>query len=105
MKIATLVVATIGIISFLLAPSPAAAHCDGLDGPVVTAARKALATGNVNLVLIWVQKANEPEIKAAFKKNWRFVSSIRRHGISPTGISSKPSCVSTGREKAHPTPD
>ncbi len=44
------------------------AHCDGLDGPVVAAARKALETGNVNLVLAWVQKADEPEIKAAFEK-------------------------------------
>jgi hypothetical protein len=44
------------------------AHCDGLDGPVVTAARKALETGNVNLVLPWVQKGDEPEIKAAFEK-------------------------------------
>jgi len=32
------------------------AHCDGLDGPVVKAARKALETNKVNLVLIWVQK-------------------------------------------------
>ncbi len=44
------------------------AHCDGLDGPVVTAARKALETGNVNLVLIWVQKADEPEIRTAFQR-------------------------------------
>jgi hypothetical protein len=50
-----------------LAPPAAFAHCDGLDGPVVTAARKALDTGDVNLVLIWVQKENEPEIKAAFQ--------------------------------------
>ena len=32
------------------------------------AARKALETGNVNLVLIWVQKADEPEIRTAFQK-------------------------------------
>ncbi len=44
------------------------AHCDGLDGPVVTAARKALETGNVNLILPWVQKSDETEIKAAFEK-------------------------------------
>jgi hypothetical protein len=52
----------------LLTPATALAHCDGLDGPVVTAARKALDTNNVNLVLIWVQKENEPEIQAAFQK-------------------------------------
>ncbi len=44
------------------------AHCDGMDGPVVTAAKKALETGNVNLVLIWVQKKDEGEIKKAFQK-------------------------------------
>jgi hypothetical protein len=55
-------------ISLSLAPFPARAHCDGLDGPVVMAARKALETGNVNLVLIWVQKADEPEIRTAFQK-------------------------------------
>jgi len=44
------------------------AHCDGMDGPVVSAAREALETGNVNLVLIWVQKKDEPEIKKAFQK-------------------------------------
>ena len=51
-----------------LAPSGAFAHCDGLDGPVVIAARRALESGDVNLVLIWVQKADEPEIKTAFQK-------------------------------------
>ena len=41
-------------------------HCDGMDGPVVKAAQKALEIGNVNLVLIWVQKADETEIRNAF---------------------------------------
>jgi len=44
------------------------AHCDGLDGPVVNAARKALQTNNVNLVLIWVQPADEAELKKAFEQ-------------------------------------
>ncbi|MBI3849064.1 MAG: hypothetical protein HY298_02060 [Verrucomicrobia bacterium] len=44
------------------------AHCDSLDGPVVKAAQRALAEGNVNLVLIWVQKNDEAEIKAVFQK-------------------------------------
>ena len=47
---------------------PAAAHCDTLDGPVVAAARKALDTGNVDLVLIWVQKKDEAEIRNHFQK-------------------------------------
>jgi hypothetical protein len=52
----------------LLWPRPALAHCDGLDGPVVTAAREALQKGNVNLVLVWVQKNDEPEILRAFEQ-------------------------------------
>jgi hypothetical protein len=60
----------IGVASaaMLLAPGAALAHCDGLDGPVVTAARKALQSSDVNLVLVWVQKADEAEIKTAFQK-------------------------------------
>lgn len=50
----------------ILTSTPAAAHCDGMDGPVVKAAQKALATGDVNLVLIWVQKEDEQEIRDAF---------------------------------------
>ena len=49
------------------APRLAIAHCDGMDGPVVKAAQKALETGNVNLILIWVQKKDEGEIKRAFQ--------------------------------------
>lgn len=48
--------------------APASAHCDTLDGPVVAAARKALDTGNVNLVLIWVQKRDDAEIRNHFQK-------------------------------------
>jgi hypothetical protein len=43
-------------------------HCDGMDGPVITAAKKALETGDVNLVLIWVQKKDEGEIRNTFQK-------------------------------------
>ena len=46
----------------------AQAHCDTLDGPVVGAARKALDTNNVNLVLVWVQKQDEGAIKTQFQK-------------------------------------
>jgi hypothetical protein len=46
----------------------AQAHCDTLDGPVVGAARRALESGNVNVVLGWVQKKDEAEIRNAFQK-------------------------------------
>jgi len=48
--------------------APAWAHCDTLDGPVVAAARNALDTGNVNLVLVWVRQNDEADIRNAFRK-------------------------------------
>ena len=56
--------------------TPASAHCDGLDGPVVTAARHALDTNDPNRVLIWVQPDDEAEIRAAFAH----AVSVRRLG-------------------------
>src|SRR5512136_371299 len=57
------------LLSFLLFGSnKVLAHCDGMDGPVVTAAKKALETGDANPVLIWVQKKDEGEIRKAFQK-------------------------------------
>lgn len=52
----------------LAQPGELYAHCDGMDGPVVSAAQRALATGNVNLILIWVKKDDEAEIRRAFEK-------------------------------------
>jgi hypothetical protein len=58
------ILAAFGFLAF----QKALAHCDGMDGPVVTAARKALETADVNLVLIWVQKKDEDEIRKGFQK-------------------------------------
>lgn len=67
MKIA--LVLSVGLFAILaFGPAPVFAHCDGMDGPVVTAARKALESGNVNLVLIWVQKADEGDLTKAFER-------------------------------------
>ena len=55
------------VTAFALAtPSTAFAHCDSLDGPVVKAAERALASGDLAHVLIWVQPEDEAEISAAF---------------------------------------
>jgi hypothetical protein len=51
-----------------LTPAPALAHCDGLDGPVVKAAQRALESRNPALVLIWVQEKDEREIQKAFEQ-------------------------------------
>ncbi len=55
-------------LGLLLGSSTAFAHCDTLDGPVVSAARKALDTNNVNLVLVWVQKKDDADIRKQFEK-------------------------------------
>jgi len=68
LKISLTTLAMLAAAAAFLTPQTAQAHCDGLDGPVVKAAQKALAEGNVNLVLIWVQKDNEADIKHAFEK-------------------------------------
>jgi hypothetical protein len=44
------------------------AHCDTMAGPVVKAAQEALRTRNVNLILIWVQKKDEAEVRDKFKQ-------------------------------------
>jgi hypothetical protein len=61
-------IAVAAAISSLAWTAPAAAHCDTLDGPVVAAARKALDSGNVNLVLVWVQEKDDAEIRRHFDK-------------------------------------
>ena len=67
-------VAALFVLVFL--PVNALAHCDTMDGPVVKAAQRALVTRNVNLVLIWVQKEDEPVISKRFQE----VLAVRRLG-------------------------
>lgn len=43
-------------------------HCDSLDGPVVRAARRALETGDVGLVLPYVPPSAESEVGAGFAR-------------------------------------
>ncbi len=56
---------SVGILFAALA-TPALAHCDSLDGPVVADARRALAAGDVTPALKWIPAAGEAEIRSAF---------------------------------------
>jgi hypothetical protein len=67
-NISRLIAVAAGVGFFALLPARALAHCDGLDGPVVKAAQRALDTRNPALVLIWVQGKDEPEIRKAFEQ-------------------------------------
>ncbi|MBI5217120.1 MAG: hypothetical protein HY960_15295 [Ignavibacteriae bacterium] len=108
------------ILAVLLLPLSLYSHCDTKNGPVVTAAQKALETGNVNYVLVWVQKDAEAEIKQAFEKvlairkqspeakefadNYFFETVVRIHrmgeGVGYTGIKSEGTQVEPGIEAA-----
>lgn len=61
-------VMTLLVVAGLFMPGKALVHCDTMDGPVVKAAQRALAARNVNLVLIWVQRKDEPEIRERFRQ-------------------------------------
>jgi len=82
-----------------------------MDGPVVKAAKRALEIGNVNLILPWVPKKAEAELKEAFQRTlhvrklreeateladyWLFETAVRLHregegapytGLKPAGL-------------------
>ncbi len=56
------------VLALIASPRNAAAHCDTLNGPVVSAARVALQQGNVTPVLKWVKEAEEAEVREAFQR-------------------------------------
>jgi len=62
--------ATLVIVATTVAvwPAGAFAHCDTLDGPVVRAAQRALDSRKVTEALIWVQPADETEVREAFDR-------------------------------------
>lgn len=86
-------------------------HCDSLDGPVVTAARRALETASVDVVLPYVHADGESEVRKAFDSTlkarmlgseardvadrWFFETAVRVHragegapftGLKPAGL-------------------
>jgi hypothetical protein len=65
------------LVGLFAAPLSVQAHCDGIGGPVTTAALRALDAGNVNLVLPYAPASAEPELSAAFAQ----AAAVR--GLSP----------------------
>lgn len=103
-------------------------HCDTMDGPVVKAARLALERGNLNLILPYVPKKSEDELRQAFERTirvrtlspeareavdyWLFETAVRLHregegapytGLKPAGLDEGP--VVPQAEKAIETGD
>jgi len=56
------------VVLLVASPENASAHCDTLNGPVVTAARVALQRGDVTPVLKWVKSTEEREVRDAFRR-------------------------------------
>ena len=56
------------LLSIIISFNNLSAHCDSMEGPVVKASQKALETGNINYVLVWVRAEDEKELKAMFDK-------------------------------------
>ena len=67
-NISRVIAVAVGLGFFALMPARVLAHCDGLDGPVVKAAQRALETRDAALALIWVQEKDEHEIRQAFEQ-------------------------------------
>ena len=63
-----LAVAASLVLTLFVRPGTARGHCDGLDGPVVTAGRQALERNDLARALIWVRSEDEPEIREAFER-------------------------------------
>ena len=69
----------------LLVPVGALGHCDTMNGPVVGAAKKALAAGDVTSVLKWVKPENEADIVATFKQTL----AVRKQGKDARELADK----------------
>jgi hypothetical protein len=105
-------------------------HCDALDGPVVTAARSALAAMNVDLVLPFVHVEGEAEVRDAFDQTvkaaasggeacdvaarWFFETVVRVHragegasftGLKPAGLDVGPVIPAAERALESGSPD
>ncbi|WP_299314806.1 DUF6448 family protein [uncultured Halomonas sp.] len=62
-----LAIATTSALALPLA-TPAFAHCDALDGPVISEARLALESGDITPVLKWIHADDEAELASMFDK-------------------------------------
>lgn len=64
-KIAGALLIALAIIAIV--PTSASAHCDTMDGPVISDAKKAIETNNLNYALKWVLPDGDQELTEAFE--------------------------------------
>lgn len=77
--------ASAAVLLGLMLAGNAQAHCDALDGPVITEARAALEAGDVTPLLKWVPAEDEAEIRRVFAD----VRDIRGEGEKVRKIADK----------------
>lgn len=65
-KYLKIIIAIIAILALNM--NYASAHCDHVEGPVIKAAKNAIAENNVNYILIWVQPADEVKLTKLFNE-------------------------------------
>jgi len=73
------------IIMILATAGSALAHCDTLDGPVVSLAKEALDKGDVKIILPWVAAEKEKEIREAFD----LAASVRGKGAKEKALADR----------------
>lgn len=120
----------IAAVAALVTPARVPAHCDTLDGPVVAAARTALDSGDVTLVLRWVPVESEAEIVRALADTrevrglsaaareladrWFFETVVRLHrasegepftGVAPAGTPLDPAVAAADEALEAGNPD
>ncbi len=66
----TILAVVFGALLMLFTTTPACAHCDSYDGPVIKDAVQSLETNNVDLVLKWITEDQEQEIISLFNKTY-----------------------------------
>ena len=76
---------SVAVAAALFATPRLAAHCDGIDGPVVKAAQRALAERKVDLALIWVRPDDEAELRRVFAQ----VLSVRPLGAEAAALADR----------------
>ena len=79
-------------------------HCDSMDGPVVTAARRALTEGDLAIVLPYVPPKQSPRSPPPSSRSCPSVGSAARSVNSPTGGSLRRWCGCTAPAKGRRTP-
>ncbi len=76
--------ALLGIL-LITGPQTALAHCDALDGPVITEARTALESGDIQPLLKWVMPEYENEVRSAFDQTLQ----VRKLGAQAQELSDR----------------